>query len=68
MPTDRVLPSTNRDKPGDVLLEEEEEPVKVLEAQATFDSFVVWGHEHLPAADEAFVKGVEEWIHLAEAV
>lgn len=45
-----------------------EEPVKVLEKQATFNEFVVWGHEVLPAADDPFVKGVEEWLKFAEAV
>jgi Ribonuclease H2 non-catalytic subunit (Ylr154p-like) len=66
LPTDRVIPTTNTDsKAEDALLEE---PVKALEAQATFDDFVVWGHEDVPDADEAFVKGVEEWIQLAEAV
>ncbi|OKL60930.1 hypothetical protein UA08_03576 [Talaromyces atroroseus] len=66
LPTDRVIPATSKnDTPEDALTEE---PVKALETQATFDDFVVWGHEHLPAADEAFVKGVEEWIQLAEAM
>jgi ribonuclease H2 subunit C len=29
---------------------------------------MVWGHEELPAADDAFVKGAEEWLKMAEAV
>lgn len=45
-----------------------EEPVKVLETQGTFDEMVVWGHEFLPAADDSYVKGVEEWIQFAETV
>lgn len=45
-----------------------DEPVKILEKQATFDEFVVWGHEAVPAADDPFVKGVEEWIKFAEVV
>lgn len=45
-----------------------EEPVKVLEVQGTFDEMMVWGHEVLPAADDTFVKGVEEWVRFAEAV
>ncbi|KAJ9192169.1 hypothetical protein DTO164E3_8505 [Paecilomyces variotii] len=71
MPTDRVLhPKTNRkaelqngEQDGEL-----EEPIKVLETQATFDEFVVWGHEIMPAADDPFVKGVEEWIKFAEAM
>lgn len=47
---------------------ERDEPVKVLEKQATFQEFVVWGHEVLPTADDPFIKGVEEWIQFAEAV
>jgi ribonuclease H2 subunit C len=34
----------------------------------TFEDLVVWGHEALPAADDTFVKGVEEWLQFAEAV
>jgi ribonuclease H2 subunit C len=47
---------------------EQDEPVKVLEKQTTFDEYVVWGHEAIPAADDTFVKGVEEWVKFAEAV
>ena len=47
---------------------ESEEQVKILEEQGGFDEIVVWGHEAIPAADDPFVKGVEEWIRLAEAV
>lgn len=70
-PTDRVLPptvpadnhSTTEDgssEPG--------EPVKTLEVQGEFDEMMVWGHEILPAADDTFVKGVEEWVRFAETV
>lgn len=47
---------------------EPEEPVKVLEKQATFQDVMVWGHEFMPAADDPFVRGVEEWVRFAEAV
>lgn len=40
----------------------------MLEAQGTFDELMVWGHEILPAADDTFVKGVEEWVRFAETV
>lgn len=69
VPTDRMLPPTQR--PGNEGIEDEteaEEPVKVLETQGTFDDFVVWGHEAVPAADDTFVKGVEEWLQFADAV
>ncbi|KAL4806426.1 ribonuclease H2 non-catalytic subunit-domain-containing protein [Aspergillus unguis] len=47
---------------------EQEEPVKVLEKQADFKDYVVWSHETVPAADDPFVKGVEEWVKFAEAM
>lgn len=65
-PTDRLVPAANR--AGNMEDELPKEPVKILETQATFDNFVVWGHEISPAADDTFVKGVDEWIKLAEAV
>ena len=64
MPTERVLPASQ----GQDDVSEVEEPVKVLEVQGTFDEMMVWGHEILPAADDTFVKGVEEWVRFAEAV
>lgn len=42
--------------------------MKILETQGTFEDMMVWGHEHLPAADDVFVKGVEEWVRFAETV
>lgn len=68
IPTERVLPSTQPDNQGAEDEPEAEEPVKILETQGTFDDFVVWGHETLPAADDTFVKGVEEWLQFADAV
>ncbi|KAL2817386.1 ribonuclease H2 non-catalytic subunit-domain-containing protein [Aspergillus granulosus] len=70
--TDRELPTTASRNTTDVEVEEvdgeREEPVKVLEKQATFGDFVVWGHETIPPADDPFVKGVEEWVRFAEAM
>ena len=64
-----MLPPTQRqDSEGAEHEAEAEEPVKILEIQGTFDEFVVWGHEALPAADDTFVKGVEEWLQFANAV
>ena len=48
--------------------DEQPEPVKLLEEEARFDEITVWGHDRLPAADDTFVKGIEEWIAFAEAV
>lgn len=70
-PTDRVVPASQQ-APQNAATEdgdaEPEEPVKVLETQGTFDDMVVWGHEILPAADDSYVKGVEEWVRFAETV
>ncbi|KAL4927371.1 ribonuclease H2 subunit C [Aspergillus undulatus] len=65
--TDREMPSARK---NEVVGEESEkdEPVKILEKQATFGDYVVWGHEAVPAADDSFVKGVEEWVKFAEAM
>lgn len=70
VPKNRVLPPAQRtenDSAEDAEAELEE-PVKILETQGIFEDFVVWGHEMLPAADDTFVKGVEEWISFADAV
>jgi ribonuclease H2 subunit C len=69
-PTERVLPASQRqsNETAEDDVSEVEEPVKVLGAQGTFDEMMVWGHEILPAADDAFVKGVEEWVRFAETV
>lgn len=70
VPTEDVLPSaqkSNRVEPDD-MQDEPEEPVKVLQKQGAFDELMVWGHESMPAANDPFVKGVEEWVKLAEAV
>lgn len=68
MPTDRVLPVANKETEGLDTDAVPDEPVKALEAQSTFDDFIVWDHETLAVADDTFVKGVEEWIQFAEVV
>ncbi|KAL4885314.1 ribonuclease H2 non-catalytic subunit-domain-containing protein [Aspergillus karnatakaensis] len=66
MHTDREIPSTDNANMTDE--GEQDEPIKILEKQATFADYVVWGHEAIPAADDSFVKGVEEWVKFAEAM
>lgn len=49
--------------------EEEEEQIASLNELATFQSVVVWDHEKIIEGNEdALVKGLNEWIHFAEAV
>ncbi|KAL2002943.1 hypothetical protein VTN02DRAFT_5476 [Thermoascus thermophilus] len=73
-PTDNLLRSSGSTRNGTQSIEngetesEPEEPVKILEKQATFDEYVVWGHEVVPAADDPFVRGVEEWLKFAETL
>ncbi|KAF7512966.1 hypothetical protein GJ744_011232 [Endocarpon pusillum] len=48
--------------------ESQAEPVKILKEEANFDAITVWGHDRLPAADDSFLKGIEEWVAFAEAI
>lgn len=48
--------------------EEELREVKVLEGIGSFDEIVAWGHESFVDDDDAFVKGMEEWIGFSQAV
>ena len=69
----KETPTSRRVEPDDSDLEEldpEEasEPVKILESAATFDEVTIWGHDQVPAADDPFAKGVEEWIAFAESI
>lgn len=73
--TDRILPTSRKETSTTALHDvdtepqaEEEEPVRVLEEEAVFQEFMVWGHETIPAPDDAYVKGIEEWIKFAEVV
>jgi ribonuclease H2 subunit C len=42
--------------------------VKTMEEKASFEEVVVLGHETVPEENDVYVKGVAEWIALAEAV
>ncbi len=48
--------------------EEEQEEVTVLNEVGSFDKVVAWNHESVVDGDDAFVKGLGEWIAFAEAV
>lgn len=49
--------------------EEEEEIVGLHVETASFDEIISWAHESLPdGANDAQMKGVEEWIRFAEKV
>ena len=48
--------------------EEEQEEATLLKEIGSFEKIVVWNHESMVNGDDAFVKGVSEWIDFAEAV
>lgn len=48
--------------------EELPEPVKIIEKVSSFEEMTIWGHDHVPSAEDDFIKGVEEWIAFAEAI
>ena len=61
-----TLPSSPED--SDIDEEEVEEPVKILEGLSEIKEIIVWDHDQLPAADDAFMKGVDEFIQFADAI
>ncbi|MCJ1239620.1 3'-5' exonuclease [Varicellaria rhodocarpa] len=48
--------------------EQREEPIRILEEEASFEEVIIWGHESLPAADDVHVRGMDEWVSWAEAM
>jgi ribonuclease H2 subunit C len=49
--------------------EEPQEEVQIMEEAATFDSIMVWDHDTVPTdTEDAYIKGMQEWIAFAEAV
>lgn len=48
--------------------EEDEEKDTELHEIGSFDEVMLWGHESMVEEDDAFSKGMGEWIGFAEAV
>ncbi|EHK96376.1 hypothetical protein M7I_7923 [Glarea lozoyensis 74030] len=66
--TDKILPKP-QSKEHDEEDEEEFNEVKVVDEEATFDEFMVWGHEALPEEmADPYVRGMEEWIDFAKTI
>ncbi|RDI76902.1 hypothetical protein Vi05172_g13115 [Venturia inaequalis] len=64
--TDKVVPvETSQDAEEDEDMSEETREVEQL---ASFDEVMVWGHEAMPASDDAYSKGLGEWVSFAEAM
>lgn len=67
-----VKPQTARhDEPETVDLDAEEDdvPLGALKKRSDFDDMIVWGHEsNAEASSDPYVRGVDEWVALAEQV
>lgn len=64
--TNNVLPDeTNQ---GDEADEDSFVETREVEQLASFDEVMIWGHEAMPASDDAYSKGLGEWVSFAEAV
>lgn len=69
-----AMPSSAQDRSSDMHDDEDgddDERVETFAAErlASFERFTVWNHEAVPeGAEDAHVKGVEEWIAFAEVV
>ena len=48
--------------------DDEVEEVKVLEETGKFEKVVLWGHGAVVEDDDAFAKGLNEWVGFADAV
>ena len=48
--------------------DEELEETRVLNEVGSFTNILVWNHEDVVDGDNAFLKGLSEWIGFAEAV
>ena len=48
--------------------EGEQEEVTVLDQVGSFENVIIWNHESMVHGNDAFVKGLVEWIGFAEAV
>lgn len=67
------ITSDKIEKPKHEDEEEEEADVSedtfAVEEVSTFDSVMIWNHETVPeSSEDPYIKGVEEWIGMAEAV
>lgn len=48
---------------------EDDVPIGALETRAEFDEMMIWGHESTAdASSDPYVRGVDEWMQLAEQV
>jgi ribonuclease H2 subunit C len=48
--------------------DEPSEPVKIFEHVSDVKEITVWGHDQMPATDDAYHKGVDEWLAFAQTI
>lgn len=61
-------PSLDSDRMAEDPEEEEVEEIKFLKETGKFDKVILWGHGGVVEDDDAFVKGLNEWVGFADAV
>ncbi|GAW14480.1 hypothetical protein ANO14919_038830 [Xylariales sp. No.14919] len=72
--TDAKPQTPTQQEPSDEDVEIIENPddqleVGVMRGKATFDEFTIWGHESTnDSSEDAYVRGMEEWIAFSEEV
>lgn len=66
-PTEEEKPATDIEVVD--LVEDSRTPQAAMDVQACFDEMVVWGHEAaVDASADPYVRGMEEWLTLADQV
>ncbi|KAG8627785.1 hypothetical protein KVT40_003658 [Elsinoe batatas] len=70
--TDRTIVEASQPTNHDEDMSDQEEApqqLKIVELVGSFDAITVWDHEALPeSAQNPYLKGVEEWIKLSQAI
>ncbi|KAL7629735.1 hypothetical protein AAE478_001258 [Parahypoxylon ruwenzoriense] len=67
----KSVQSRREEMAEDVELEDLEEPLETgaMQGKATFDEFLIWGHESTAnASEDPYVRSMEEWISFAEQI
>ncbi|KAF1821544.1 ribonuclease H1 small subunit [Dissoconium aciculare CBS 342.82] len=59
-------PRESRDEQGEE--RELQGDVHIMGVKAQFEEVMVWAHEVVPEDDDPYVRGIQDWINLADAV
>lgn len=46
----------------------ETENITTMIGEESFDSICVWDHEMLPEKQDCFIRGIEEWVEIADKI